>query len=333
MTPLLPATMAAVEITAPGGPEVLQPCRRPVPAPGPGEVLIKVVAAGVNRPDLLQRRGLYPPPPGASDLPGLEIAGEVVAQGPGVDRPAVGTYVCALVTGGGYAEYCPAAAPLCLPVPAGLDPVAAAALPETFFTVWSNVFERGGLRAGDRFLVHGGAGGIGTTAIQLAREFGAEVFATAGTPEKCAFCERLGARAIDYRREDFVARLRDWTGGAGLDLILDPIGGPYLQRNLDCLAAGGRLLLIALQGGSRAEVNLVPLLVKGLTVTGSTLRPRSIADKARIAAALREQVWPLLEAGRVAPVIHGTFPLAEAGAAHRLMEGSGHIGKLVLVTG
>ena len=330
MNPSLPATMAAVEIVQPGGPEVLQIRTRPVPVPGPGEVVIKVAAAGINRPDLVQRRGLYPPPPGASDLPGLEIAGEVVAQGKGVPWPAIGERVCGLVSGGGYAEYCAAAAPLCLPIPRGLTLIEAAALPETFFTVWTNVFDRGGLKAGERFLVHGGAGGIGTTAIQLAREFGARVFATAGSPEKCGFCERLGATAIDYRREDFAERIKALTAGQGVDVILDPIGGPYLRRNLDSLAPDGRLVLIAVQGGPKAEINLVPVFLKRLTLTGSTLRPLSLARKAAIAAALRERVWPLLEAGRIAPVIDSTFPLTEAAEAHRALESGRPIGKLVL---
>lgn len=331
MNTSLPSSMAAIDIVQPGEPEALQLRQRPVPRPGPGEVLIKVLAAGVNRPDVMQRRGLYPPPPGASDIPGLEIAGEIVALAEGVAGLALGDVVCALVTGGGYAEYCPAAASLCLPVPKGLSPVEAAALPETFFTVWTNVFERGGLKPGERFLVHGGTSGIGTTTIQLAREFGAEVFATAGSPEKCAFCERLGARAMNYREEDFVERIRDFTGGQGVDLILDMIGGPYLQRNLDSLAPGGRLVLIAVQGGPKTDINLLPVFLKRLTLTGSTLRPRTVAEKAGIAAALREHVWPLLEAGRIKPVIHATFPLAEAAAAHRLMESSRHIGKIVLI--
>lgn len=325
--------MATVEIARPGGPEVLQPCRRPVPEPGAGEVLIRVAAAGVNRPDLMQRRGLYPPPAGASDIPGLEIAGTVVALGADVTAPALGETVCALVTGGGYAEFCTAAASLCLPIPTGLGGVEAAALPETFFTVWTNVFDRGRLKAGERFLVHGGSGGIGSTAIQLARAFGAEVYATAGGPEKCVFCEGLGARAIDYRQEDFVERIRTLTAARGVDLILDLVGGPYLQRNLDSLAPGGRLVIIAVQGGPKSEINLLPIFLKRLTITGSTLRPRGVAEKAAIAAELRAQVWPLLESGRIAPVIHATFPLAEAAAAHRLMESGGHLGKLVLTMG
>lgn len=325
-----PESMTAIEITRPGGPEVLRPCRRPVPAPAPGEVLIEVAAAGVNRPDIMQRCGLYPPPPGASDIPGLEIAGRVVALGEGVTAPEPGAEVCALVTGGGYAEYCPAAASLCLPVPAGWTATEAAALPETFFTVWTNVFERGGLRPGERFLVHGGSGGIGSAAIQLARAFGAEVFATAGGAEKCAFCERLGARAIDYRSEDFVERVRAASDGQGVDVILDVVGGPYLQRNLDALAPGGRLLLIAVQGGPKTDINLLPIFLKRLTVTGSTLRPRGVAEKAAIAQALRERVWPLLESGRIKPVVQGVLPLAEAAEANRRMDGGGQVGKLVL---
>jgi putative PIG3 family NAD(P)H quinone oxidoreductase len=326
----MPVSMDAVEIAAAGGPEVLQPCRRPLPRPGPGEVLVRVAAAGVNRPDLMQRQGLYPPPPGASDLPGLEIAGEVVAVGEGVARPAPGDLVCALATGGGYARYCTAAAPLCLPIPRGLNELQAAAIPETFFTVWANVFQRGGLKGGESLLVHGGSGGIGSTAIQLAREFGARVHATAGGPESCRFCEDLGAAAIDYKREDFAERIREETGGRGVDLILDIVGGPYLSRNLNCLARGGRLLVVAVQGGPKSEMSLLPILLKHLTVTGSTLRPRSVEEKAGIAAELKDRVWPLLEAGRVAPVIYRTFPLAEAAAAHRLLEAGGHRGKIVL---
>jgi putative PIG3 family NAD(P)H quinone oxidoreductase len=324
--------MAAIEIAQPGGPEVLQLAQHPVPPPGPGEVLIKVAAAGVNRPDVMQRRGFYPPPPGASDIPGLEVAGQVVAMGEGVAELAIGDTVCALVADGGYAEYCTAAASLCLPIPQGLSLIEAAALPETFFTVWANVSERGGLKPGERFLVHGGTSGIGTTAIQLAREFGAEVFATAGSAEKCAFCEKLGATAINYREEDFVERIKALTGGKGVDVILDMIGGPYLQRNIDSLAKGGRLVLIAVQGGPKTEINLLPVFMKHLTLTGSTLRPRTLAEKAAIAAALAEQVWPLLEAGRVKPILHATFPLAEAAEAHRLMESSCHVGKIVLTT-
>ena len=327
----VPAEMSAVEITRPGGPEVLVPCRRPVPAAQAGEVLIRVAAAGVNRPDLMQREGSYPPPPGASDIPGLEVAGKVVALGAGVERLVVGDRVCALVSGGGYAQYCTAPSPQCLAIPQGLDETRAAALPETFFTVWTNVFERGALQSGERLLVHGGSSGIGTTAIQLARALGSEVYATAGSAEKCAACRSLGASdAFNYREEDFVARLREATGGAGVDVILDMVGGDYLARNLKCLVPGGRLVLIALLGGAKSEINLAPVMMKRLTVTGSTLRPRSVAEKAAIAAALAERVWPLLAADRVRPVIHATFPLEAAAEAHRLMESSAHIGKIVL---
>lgn len=330
MTGIFPGTMAAVEIAQSGGPEVLQLCRRPMPQPGPGEVLIKVAAAGVNRPDVMQRKGLYPPPPGASDVPGLEIAGEVVALGESVREPAIGESVCALVSGGGYAEYCVAAAALCLPMPKGFGPIDAAAMPETFFTVWTNVFERGGLKPGESMLVHGGSSGIGTTAIQLARAFGASVFVTAGSAEKCRFCEQLGATAINYREEDFVDRIKALTESKGVNLILDMIGGPYLQRNLSCLAADGRLVVIAVQGGPKAEINLLPIFLNRLTLTGSTLRPRSVEEKATIADALRRKVWPLLESGQVKPVVHAMFPLAKAAEAHRLMESSRHMGKIVL---
>jgi putative PIG3 family NAD(P)H quinone oxidoreductase len=327
-------TMAAVEIAEPGGPDVLRPTRRPVPQPGPGEVRIQVAAAGVNYPDLLQRRGAYPPPPGASDLPGLEVAGTIDAKGAGVDGWAVGDRVCALLAGGGYAERCLAPAPQCLPVPAGVDDVAAAAIPETFFTVWANVFERGRLLAGESLLVHGGAGGIGTTAIQLAHAFGARVFATAGSPEKCAACVRLGAeRAIDYRQEDFVAVVREATGGRGVDAVLDMVGGDYVGRNLACLAMEGRLIQIAFLKGSRVELDLFTIMQRRLTLTGSTLRPRSVEEKGTLARALRERVWPLLEAGRVRPVIDTTFPLARAADAHRRIESGRHIGKIVLVAG
>ena len=281
----------------------------------------------------MQRRGLYPPPPGASDIPGLEVAGTVVAVGTEVASPKVGETVCALLTGGGYAEYCTAAAALCLPIPHGLGMAEAAALPETFFTIWANVFDRGRLKAGERILVHGGSGGIGSTAIQLAREFGTEVYATAGGPEKCAFCEELGAVAIDYRQEDFVGRILALTGGTGVDLILDLVGGPYLQRNIESLAPEGRLVIIAVQGGPKSEINLLPVFLKRLTITGSTLRPRSLPEKARIAAALRENIWPLLNSGRIAPVVHRIFPLSGAAEAHRLMEAGGHRGKIILTLG
>jgi putative PIG3 family NAD(P)H quinone oxidoreductase len=326
----LPAGMAVVEISAPGGPEVLRPATRPVPVPMAGEILIRVRAAGVNRPDLQQRAGAYPPPPGASDLPGLEAAGEVAAVGPGGSEWRVGDRVTALLPGGGYAEYALTPAAQALPVPEGLDWIRAAALPETFFTVWGNVFARGRLAAGESFLVHGGTSGIGTTAIQLAAARGARVFATAGSPEKCAACLALGAeRAIDYRAEDFVAAVREATGGRGVDVILNMVGGDYFARDIKALALEGRLVTIAQMAGAVAEVNFGQIMLKRLTVTGSTLRPQSVEAKARIAAALRREVWPLLAAGRIAPVIDRTFPLAEAAAAHRYVEGA-HIGKVVL---
>jgi NADPH2:quinone reductase len=332
MPPALPASMTVIEIARFGGPEVLVPAKRPVPAPATGEVLVAVEAAGVNRPDVLQRQGAYAPPPGASDIPGLEIAGRIVALGEGVRDWRVGDAVTALVAGGGYAAYCPVPAPQCLPLPKGYDMVRAAAIPETFFTVWTNVFERGALKSGESFLVHGGTSGIGTTAIQLARAFGARVFATAGGAEKCAACEKLGAqRAIDYRREDFTEVIAEATGKRGVDVILDMVGGGYVARNLQILATDGRLVQIAFLTGSKVEVNLLPLMLKRQTLTGSTLRPRSVKEKGAIAAALRAQVWPLLEAGKVAPVIHATFPLAKAADAHRLMESGAHIGKIVLV--
>jgi putative PIG3 family NAD(P)H quinone oxidoreductase len=323
--------MTVVEITESGGPEVLKPATRPLTPPRAGEVLIKVAAAGVNRPDMIQRQGLYPPPPGASDIPGLEIAGAVVALGDGADGWSTGDAACALVTGGGYAEYCAAPAAQCLPPPEGLSLIAAAALPETLFTVWSNVFDRAGLKQGESFLVHGGSSGIGTTAIQLAKAFGARVFATAGSDEKCAACLSLGAdRAINYNDEDFVQAVKDETGGKGADVILDMVGGDYVARNIAALAADGRLVSIAFLKGAKVEVNLMPVMLKRLTLTGSTLRARSVAFKAAIAQRLREKVWPLIETGRIKPVIHATFPLARAADAHRLMESSAHIGKIVL---
>ena len=327
----VPQEMATMEITSYGGPEVLTPGKRPVPEAKDSEVLIRVAAAGANRADLMQRAGSYPPPPGASDILGLEAAGEVVALGPGAERFSVGDRVCALLSGGGYAEYCVVPAPQCLPIPEGLDMVQGAALPETFFTVWTNVFDRGALRAGERLLVHGGSSGIGTTAIPLAKAFGASVYATAGSEEKCAACRSLGAsEAFNYREQDFVEGVREATRGAGVDVILDMVGGDYLSRNLKCLAPGGRLVLISLLGGAKTGINLASIMMKRLTVTGSTLRSRSVAEKAAIAAALEERVWPLLAAGRVRPVIHATFPLEEAAEAHRLMESSAHIGKVVL---
>ena len=325
------ATMTAIEIAEPGGPDVLRPTTRDVPAPGPGEILIKVAAAGVNRPDVMQRRGGYAPPPGASDIPGLELAGEVVGLGLGADGFGLGDAVCALVSGGGYAEYCVAPAGQALPVPAGLSMVEAAALPETFFTVWTNVFDRARLKAGESFLVHGGSSGIGTTAIQLARALGATVFATAGSAEKCAACVRLGAaRAINYREEDFVDIIAAETGGAGVDVILDMVGGDYFQRNIACLAVEGRLAIIAFLAGAKAEINFIPFIQKRLSFVGSTLRPQSVAAKSAIAASLREHVWPLLESGAIAPVIDTTYALAEAAKAHARMESSQHIGKLML---
>ncbi|HLA77167.1 MAG TPA: NAD(P)H-quinone oxidoreductase [Vicinamibacteria bacterium] len=324
--------MRAVEIERPGGPEVLRITTRPVPKPGAGELLIRVAAAGVNRPDVLQRLGKYPVPAGASDIPGLEVAGTVLEAGPDVTDWKPGDLVCALLAGGGYAECCVAPAPQCLPVPRGLDLVAAAAIPETFFTVWTNVFERGHLTSGESLLVHGGSSGIGTAAIPLARALGARVFATAGSAEKCRACEGLGAeRAINYREQDFVAAIRESTGGRGVDLILDMVGGDYTPRNLEALAVEGRLVQIAFLKSPKVEVSLAVLMQKRLTITGSTLRPRSVAEKGAIADALRRRVWPLLEAGTVRPVIHSTFPLADAADAHRLMESSLHIGKIVLL--
>ena len=324
----LPKTMQAVEITKPGGPEVLKPAVMPVPEPGHGQILIKVAFAGVNRPDALQRAGAYAPPPGASPLPGLEASGHVAAIGPGVTGWAVGDEVCALLPGGGYAEYVVTAAAHALRVPKGLDLRAAACLPETCFTVWSNVFMRGGLQAGERFLVHGGSSGIGTTAIQIAHALGARVFTTAGSAEKCAACTGLGAeRAINYRNEDFVEVLRA-EGGA--NLILDMVGGDYIPRNIKALADEGRLVQIAFLSGPKVELNFAPMMMRRLTITGSTLRPQSDLAKARIAEELRANVWPLIEAGKVRPVIDSEFPLTDATAAHARMETSGHIGKIVL---
>lgn len=324
-------SMRVIEISKPGGPEVLVPRERAVPVPGAGEIVIRVAYAGVNRPDALQRAGGYAPPPGASDLPGLEASGTVAAVGPGVTRWAVGDKVCALLPGGGYAEYVATPAAHALPVPEGLDLRQAACLPETFFTVWTNVFLRGGLQAGERFLVHGGSSGIGTTAIQLASAFGARVFATAGSAEKCAACEGLGAeRAINYRSEDFVRVMQD-QGGA--NLILDMVGGSYLPRNVQALADDGRLVQIAFLQGPKVELNFAQVMIRRLTITGSTLRPQSVAAKAAIARDLEAQVWPLLAAGRVAPVIDAEFPLVEAAEAHARLETSAHIGKIVLAVG
>jgi NADPH2:quinone reductase len=325
---VLPETMRAVAISSPGGPEVLRPVEVARPGPGHGQILIRVAWAGVNRPDALQRAGSYAPPPTASPLPGLEAAGTVAAVGQGVTGWKVGDAVCALLPGGGYAEYAVTPASHALPVPNGMALREAACLPETFFTVWSNVFLRGGLKAGEVFLVHGGSSGIGTTAIQLARAFGARVFATAGSAVKCAACLRLGAeRAIDYREEDFVGVLKA-EGGA--DLILDMVGGGYLPRNVRALKDDGRLVQIAFLEGPKVELNFAEVMVRRLTVTGSTLRPQSDLAKARIAASLREHVWPLLDAGRIAPVMDSEFPLEDAAGAHARMESSGHIGKIVL---
>lgn len=327
----LPANMTAIEIAAPGGPEQLRPAQRPVPTPAEGEVLVRVAAAGVNRPDVMQRQGRYAPPAGASDLPGLEVSGEVAALGPQVAGLAIGDKVTALLPGGGYAEYAVAAAPLCLPVPNGISMIEAAAIPETYFTVWTNLFDRGRCKAGDIVLIHGGTSGIGTTAIQLAVAFGAHVYATAGSDDKARACERLGAvRGINYRTEDFVEVMRAASGGKGVDVTLDMVAGTYVARNLEIAAPEGRVVVISLIGGARAEVNMGMILTKRLTLTGSTLRPRTVAQKAEVADAVRSQVWPLLAAGRVRPVIHATFPLAEACEAHRLMETSNHIGKIVL---
>jgi NADPH2:quinone reductase len=323
--------MRAIEITQPGKPEVLQPCERPLPVLKPGEILIRVIAAGVNRPDVFQRLGQYPVPPGASDLPGLEVAGEIVdgdLQGSGF---AKGDLVCALVQGGGYAEYCAAPIEQCLPVPPGLSPLEAASLPETFFTVWSNVFQRAALQPGETLLVQGGSSGIGVTAIQLANALGHRVFATAGSADKCRACEALGAeRAINYKEEDFAAVVKEATGGKGVDVVLDMVGGDYVGREISCLADDGRIVVIALLGGARANVDLGQVLRRRLTITGSTLRPRPVAFKAAIARELRERVWPLFTDGRIKPVIYKTFPLAQAPDAHALMESSAHVGKIML---
>ncbi|HYD31010.1 MAG TPA: NAD(P)H-quinone oxidoreductase [Azospirillaceae bacterium] len=327
----VPETMTAIEISQPGGPEALRPVSRPVPKPGAGEVLVKVAAAGVNRPDVLQRMGHYPPPPGASDLPGLEVAGTIAAVGEGVAEWMEGDAVCALLAGGGYAQYCAVPAAQCLPAPKGLSMVEAAGVPETFFTVWTNVFDRARLAAGESFLVHGGTSGIGVTAIQLAKAFGARVFATAGSADKVRACRDLGAeRGIDYREEDFVAVVKEATGGKGVDVILDMVGGDYVPRNIDALAVEGRHVSIAFLKGPKVQINLFPVMVKRLTLTGSTLRPRPVADKAAIAKSLHGKVWPLIEAGQVKSVIHATFPLEKAADAHALMETSQHIGKIVL---
>ncbi|HVW68944.1 MAG TPA: NAD(P)H-quinone oxidoreductase [Steroidobacteraceae bacterium] len=331
-TPDVPAVMTAIEIREPGGPQVLQPVPRPVPNIGPREVLVRTVAAGVNRPDLLQRAGHYPPPAGASDIPGLELSGEVVRIGAEVSEVALGDKVCALVAGGGYAEYAAVPAVQCLPVPATLAVEDAAALPETFFTVYYNVFQRAGLRAGETFLVHGGASGIGTTAILLGKAFGARVIVTAGTPDKCAACLRLGADvAINYKEEDFVALTLRATDGKGVDVILDMVGGSYTQRNINAAAVSGRIALIATQGGSKAEVDLRAMMHKRLTLTASTLRAQPVESKGRIAAALRENVWPLFATKGLRPHIFARFALKEASMAHELMQSDRHIGKIILL--
>ena len=328
----LPKTMKAVEIAQPGGPEVLRIAERPVPSMKPGEVLVKVAAAGVNRPDVEQRRGNYPPPPGASDIPGLEIAGTVVACGEGAGAWREGDAVTALVAGGGYAEYCTAPAEQCLPVPKGLSMAEAATLPETFFTVWHNVFDRVKLKTGEIFLVHGGSSGIGTTAIQLAKAFGAKVYTTAGTAEKCEACLKLGAdRAINYKTEDFAAIIKEETGGKGVNVILDMVAASYLKQNISSLATEGRIAMIALLGGREATIDLGQFLRKRITLTGSALRPRSIAEKGAIAKSLLQNVWPLIEAGKVKPVMDSMLPLADAAKAHARMESSAHIGKIALI--
>ncbi len=329
----IPIVMRAIAVHAPGGAEMLQLTWQQVPVPAPDEVLIQVKACGVNRPDILQRKGLYPPPPGASDILGLEVAGIIVALGASVRSWRLGDEVCALVAGGGYAEYCAAPAETCLPIPKGLDYIQAAAVPEAFFTVWANVFERGRLKPGERFLVHGGAGGVGTTAIQLAKALRqAKIYTTCGSEAKCRFCETLGADyAINYRSEDFAARVLQLTQGAGVDVILDIIGGPYLEANLKSLAVEGRLVIIAAQGGAKSQIQLPLIFMKRLTLTGSTLRSRELKAKAAIASQLLSQVWPLLERGEVRPIIHAALPLEQAAEAHRILENYEHIGKIVLL--
>lgn len=325
----IPETMKCIEIPEPGGPDALKLGTRPVPEPGHGEILVKVASAGVNRPDVMQRQGVYPPPPGASDILGLEIAGTVAKVGAGVAEWREGDEVCALVTGGGYAEYCPAPAAQALPVPGGVGLEHAGGLPETFFTVWTNVFDRAGLRAGERLLVHGGSSGIGTTAIQMASQLGARVFATAGSKEKCDACLALGAeRAVNYREEDFVEALKEPTGG--MDVILDMVAGDYVQKNISLLRPEGRLVHIAFLGGHKVELNLMPTMLKRLSVLGSTLRPQSIEAKADIARALKERIWPLIGNGRIKPVVDSTFPLADAVKAHERIDGGAHIGKIIL---
>lgn len=333
MTAAIPAAMRAIEIAQPGPPEVLRPATRPVPQPGTNEVLIRVAAAGVNRPDVLQRKGGYPPPPGASDIPGLEVAGTIVALGPAATRWRVGDQVCALVTGGGYAEYAAAPSAQCLPIPKGLTAVEAAGLPETFFTVWINVFDRAKLKAGEVLLVQGGSSGIGVTAIQMARAMGNRVVVTAGSDEKCRACEKLGAeRAINYRTEDFVDVVKTLTGGRGADVILDMVAGDYVPRELNCLADDGRLVLIAFLGGTKTMLDMNDILRRRLTLTGSTLRPRPVEVKAAVARALEEKIWPLIEKGAIRSVVYKRFPLEKASEAHALMESSTHVGKIILET-
>jgi NADPH:quinone reductase len=332
ITPAIPATMTAIEIRAPGGPDVLQPVQRPLPSIGPREVLVRVVAAGVNRPDLLQRAGNYPPPRGTTDIPGLELSGEIVRAGAEVNEFAVGDSVCALVAGGGYAQYVAAPVVQCLPVPPTLSVEEAAAVPETFFTVYFNAFQRAGLQPGETFLVHGGSSGIGTTAILLGKAFDARVIVTAGSAEKCAACLALGAdHAINYKEEDFVAATLRATDGKGADVILDMVGGSYVPRNIESAATNGRIAIIATQGGSKADVDLRPLMMKRLTLTASTLRAQPVENKGRLAAALRENVWPLFSTKRLRPLIRERFPLAQAAAAHELLESGRHIGKIILL--
>jgi putative PIG3 family NAD(P)H quinone oxidoreductase len=329
----IPEKMTAVAISEPGGPEVLKPVRIDVPEPGENEVLIKVAAAGVNRPDMLQREGKYPPPPGASEIPGLEIAGIVCALGKGVSSVKIGDEVLALVTGGGYGQYCPAHVAHVLPLPKNLSMAEAAGIAETFFTVWTNVFDRGGLKKGEVFLVHGGTSGIGTTAIQLANAFGARVFATAGGDEKCRAAEKLGAeKCFNYRTSDFVAELRTATGKHGADVILDMVGGDYIARNIKAAAPDGRIVSIAFLHGSKAEIDFMPVMLKRLTLTGSTLRIRPVEVKRAIASSLKEKVWPMIEAGKLRPQLFKTFKLEDANEAHALMESSQHIGKIILLT-
>lgn len=331
MTTALPENMQAIEIAEPGPPDVLRPVTRPVPQPAAGELLIKVNAAGVNRPDVMQRAGMYPPPPGASDIPGLEVSGTVVKLGSGTSRWKTGDRVCALVAGGGYAQYVTAPWQQCLPIPGELSMSDAAALPETFFTVWSNVFERGALSGGETLLVQGGSSGIGVTAIQLAHAFGNRVFVTAGSDDKCRTCEQLGAeRAINYKSEDFVEVVKEITDGRGVDVILDMVAGDYVPRELQCLADDGRLVIIAFLGGTKTQLNMTDILRRRLTITGSTLRPRPVEFKARLASVLEQKVWPLIAAGKIRPVIHSRYALQDAREAHRMMESSSHIGKLVL---